>query len=53
MLFLSCGLAIRFVSKWWAMGSIPEITALALVFSLFSGMQSLFFAMWFDSEYDK
>lgn len=53
MLLLSAGLGLRFISKWISMGSIPEITALALVFTLFSGMQSLFFAMWFDSEYEK
>ncbi|RME47209.1 MAG: glycosyltransferase family 2 protein, partial [Caldilineae bacterium] len=38
----------------WALdGYIPRINALALMFSAISGLQSLFFAMWFDMEYNR
>jgi len=34
-------------------GDIPDINAMALIFKLVSGLQTLFFGMWFDMEYNK
>jgi len=41
-------LSIRFMG-----GSVTATSALFAVFLLISGLQSLFFAMWFDMEYNK
>ena len=35
---------------WILTGSVPQITALAWMFSFATGFQSIFFAMWFDME---
>ncbi|MCC7483947.1 MAG: glycosyltransferase family 2 protein [Burkholderiales bacterium] len=35
---------------WSERGHVPEMSALAAMFMFASGMQSLFFAMWFDME---
>ena len=34
-------------------GSVPPINTLAFMFSAITGLQSLFFAMWFDMDYNK
>jgi hypothetical protein len=34
-------------------GNIPDINAMALVFTAISGLQTLFFGMWFDMDYNK
>lgn len=49
----SVPLAIRLICLWVLRGDIPDINAMALVFTLISGLQTLFFAMWFDMEYNK
>ena len=46
-------LALRFVILWISQGQVPEITAMALIFCAITGLQSIFFAMWFDMEYNK
>ena len=46
-------LLLRMLCVWWAVGSIPEINALALMISLIGATQFLLFAMWFDMEYNK
>ena len=46
-------LAIRMFYLWAVMGDMPDMTAMALVFTLISGLQTLFFGMWFDMEYNK
>lgn len=55
--FLSLGAGflffLRLMFVWIDTGIFPQVTGLALVFMVVSGMQSLFFAMWFDSEYNK
>jgi hypothetical protein len=38
---------------WVLVGYIPPINALALMFSGTLGVQTLFFAMWFDMENNK
>lgn len=53
LLGMSVLLFLRLVILWFSQGAFPEITGLTLMFSIFMGMQSLFFAMLFDSQYDK
>lgn len=53
LLGLSVPLFARLVYMWWSTGSIPPINALALMFAVITGLQALFFAMWFDMEYNK
>lgn len=53
LLGASVPLAIRLFYIWYVNGYIPDINALALIFSLISGLQTLFFGMWFDMEYNK
>jgi len=38
---------------WGARGTIPSINALACFFAIITGLQSLFFAMWFDMQPNK
>lgn len=44
---------IRFIVLWVQVGSIPEITALSLVFCTFSSLLFTLFAMLFDMEYNR
>ncbi len=53
LLMASVPLAIRLFYMWAATGNIPAINAMALIFTLISGLQTLFFGMWFDMEYNK
>lgn len=53
LLIASAPLAIRLFYMWLAYGDIPDINAMALIFTLISGLQTLFFGMWFDMEYNK
>ncbi len=53
LLLASFPLAIRVFYIWAMRGNIPDMNALALVFTLISGLQTLFFGMWFDMEYNK
>jgi glycosyltransferase involved in cell wall biosynthesis len=53
LLTTSLPLGVRLVARWIAGGNIPPINALALMFTVITGVQSLFFAMWFDMEYNK
>jgi len=53
LLISSVPLAIRLFYIWFARGDIPDMNALALIFTLISGLQTLFFGMWFDMEYNK
>ncbi len=46
-------LAMRLFWVWAASGDIPDINAMALVFSAVAGLQTLFFGMWFDMEYNR
>jgi glycosyltransferase involved in cell wall biosynthesis len=46
-------LGVRLTIRWATTGVIPRINALALMSSVIAGLQSLFFAMWFDMEYNK
>ena len=53
LLSASIPLSIRLIWIWCLTGAIPRINALALVFTLVTGLQTLFFAMWFDMDYNK
>jgi glycosyltransferase involved in cell wall biosynthesis len=53
LLIASVPLAFRLFYMWAAYGNIPPINAMALIFTLISGLQTLFFGMWFDMEYNK
>jgi len=53
LLSASVPLAIRLFYVWAVTGNIPGINTMALVFTLISGLQTLFFGMWFDMEYNK
>jgi glycosyltransferase involved in cell wall biosynthesis len=46
-------LGIRLTARWAITGHIPRTNALALMSSVIAGLQSLFFAMWFDMEYNR
>ncbi|MCP4303619.1 MAG: glycosyltransferase family 2 protein [bacterium] len=48
--FSSVALAIRLVYYWIANGSVPQLTALALVFFTITTLNSLFFAFWMDMQ---
>ena len=53
LLSSSVPLAVRLFYLWIQRGDIPDMNALALIFTLISGLQTLFFGMWFDMEYNK
>jgi len=53
LLGISIPLIIRLFYIWAMRGDIPDINAMALIFTLVSGLQTLFFGMWFDMEYNK
>jgi len=53
LLVASVPLTIRLFYVWAFTGDIPDMNAIALVFTLISGLQTLFFGMWFDMEYNK
>lgn len=53
LLLASIPLAIRLFYIWAVTGDIPDINTMALIFTLISGLQTLFFGMWFDMEYNK
>ena len=46
----SAGFWVHVVVLWAHRGHVPELSALAAMFLFATGMQSLFFAMWFDME---
>jgi glycosyltransferase involved in cell wall biosynthesis len=53
LLVASVPLTMRLFYIWIQTGDIPDMNAMALVFTLISGLQTLFFGMWFDMEYNK
>ena len=53
LLISSIPLTIRLFYIWAVSGDIPDINAMALDFTVISGLQTLFFGMWFDMEYNK
>ncbi len=53
LLTASVPLTFRLFYIWARTGNIPDINTMALIFTLISGLQMLFFGMWFDMEYNK
>ena len=53
LLIASFPLAFRLFYIWALKGNIPDINAMALVFTSISGLQTLFFGMWFDMDYNR
>lgn len=53
ILAANIGLLVRLIALWSAQGQAPELTLMAWMFSLVLGLQSMFFAMWFDMEANK
>lgn len=53
MLITFALLMIRVIALWVMNGYAPPMTAMASLFSLSTGLQSLFFAMWFDMDANK
>ena len=53
LLTASIPLILRLFYMWATTGVIPGINTMAVVFTLISGLQTLFFGMWFDMEYNK
>jgi len=53
LFLISIPLTFRLFYIWYSTGNIPDMNALALIFTLISGLQSAFFGMWFDMEYNK
>jgi len=47
------GFFIRLIHGWHQAGFVPKMTFFSLFFSIVLGMQTLFFAMWFDMENNK
>lgn len=43
----------RMLLRWMETGNFPPINTLAFMFTAITGIQSLFFAMWFDMDYNK
>ena len=53
LISLGLGLSGRMFWVWATTGRIPPINALAVMFLGITGLQSLFFAMWFDMEHTR
>jgi glycosyltransferase involved in cell wall biosynthesis len=53
LLTISFPLTVRLFYIWFIYGNIPDINAMALIFTIISGLQLLCFGMWFDMEYNK
>ena len=52
-LFISFLLSLRLFYKWYFLGDIPGINALATMFFGLIGLQLILFAMWFDMDINK
>jgi hypothetical protein len=46
-------LVLRLFYLWHLYAYVPQTTSLALMFSVITAMQSIFFAMWMDADYNK
>lgn len=53
LLGASLPLLARMLIQLEATRNLPPINTLAFIFTVITGLQSLFFAMWFDMEYNK
>jgi glycosyltransferase involved in cell wall biosynthesis len=53
LLGVSMALLIRVLALWIQMGFAPPMSSMAMLFAFSVGLQSIFFAMWFDMESNK
>lgn len=53
MMLLSLFLLLRVIFLWIDEGSAPPMSSMAMLFTFSIGLQSLFFAMWFDMDSNK
>jgi glycosyltransferase involved in cell wall biosynthesis len=53
MMALSFVLFLRVMALWIGVGTAPPISSMAMLFTFSIGLQSLFFAMWFDMDANK
>ena len=53
LLGASFPLLFRMLLRWYDTNNLPAINTLAFMFTAITGVQSLFFAMWFDMDYNK
>lgn len=53
LLGASIPLGIRVILRFLETGNAPPINSLAFMFAAITGLQGLFFAMWFDMDYNK
>lgn len=53
LLGASLPLFVRLMLRWAETNNLPPINTLAFMFTAIMGIQSLFFAMWFDMDYNK
>jgi hypothetical protein len=53
LLGASVPLFARMILRVVDTGNVPPINTLTFIFTAITGLQSLFFAMWFDMEYNK
>ncbi len=53
LLGASVPLLVRMILRWIESGNVPPINALTFIFTAITGLQSLFFAMWFDMDNNK
>ncbi len=53
LLLLSIPLGVRLLYYFFFLDRTPSMNALAFLFSVTTGFQSLFFAMWFDMYYNR
>lgn len=53
LLVASIPLGIRIILRWLETNNAPPINSLAFMFTVITGLQALFFAMWFDMDYNK
>jgi glycosyltransferase involved in cell wall biosynthesis len=53
LLGASVPLLVRMLLRWYETNNLPAINTLAFMFTAITGVQSLFFAMWFDMDYNK
>lgn len=52
LIFISFGLGLRLIYFFFFLDKIPSMNSIAFLFTSVTGLQSIFFAMWFDMFYN-
>jgi glycosyltransferase involved in cell wall biosynthesis len=53
LMAISAAFTVHVLVLWAERGHVPELSAIGALFMFATGMQSLFFAMWFDMQVNK